>query len=163
MIGALILHASIARSEPMAVQCQIADIPIAFDSIDLLSRTPQPGTGNVIVHCSNASSRTLRLTLSAAPDGGGENNREWELRQHGITAMGLKVFADPQRRQSLGVSSDPNRSLTHQQLIDGHSKITIFMPFFTQLTLSGIPAGGMHRSPADFRLTYRSERLANTD
>jgi hypothetical protein len=157
MIGALIFNAPPARSEPMAVQCQIADIPIAFDSIDILKRTPQPGTGRVVVQCNNLSNARLKLTLTAIPDGNGERNGEWVLRQPGSSAIGLKIFSDPQHQQPLGTIADPNRALIHQQLIDGQSQITVSMPFFTQLTLSGLPAGGAHRSPADFRLTYCSE------
>jgi hypothetical protein len=163
IVATFILYAPIAKGDPLAVQCEIAGIPLGFDSIDLLSRKPQLGNGNVLVRCSNASSKLLKLSLIVDMSSNKAPNGEWALLQNGSNAMDLKIFVDPQLQQSLGTTGIPKRSLTHTQWIDGNSKITVSMPFFTQLTLSGVPAGGVHRSPADIRLTYRSDWPAKTD
>jgi hypothetical protein len=148
IVGAFILCAPAAKGNPIAVHCKVDDIRLPFDSTDLLSRNPQVGSGNIVVHLSSASGRMLKLPLIANISSHGAPNGDWILFQSSSSAMGLKAFVLPKPQRSLGTTATPECSLTHAQWTDGNSKIAVSIPFFTQLTLSDArPAACTGRQP----------------
>jgi|APMed6443717190_1056831.scaffolds.fasta_scaffold05552_3 spore coat protein U-like protein len=157
LVATQLIASTTLAATPAAVSCQIVGVPLSFETLNPALRTPQPGTGHVVVECHNPGGESQELVLTALDEA--DARHRLSDRWNRPAPLKLDLFVDVERQNRISSTEGSPHVVRMSATIRANTTTQFHLPFYAQVQLERLPEAGTYSQPVNMKLLYQTHPL----